>query len=244
MQKISHYLYQYKEDVPQWLLNYREGMPIYFADIMSGRVGYYPGSYIDGHLVAISNQAHCVHSFLYVDYSLDTQGFRGYHSIGRIHWTWRDIVSSATCSFSLAKYNYRPVHTTHLVTKREIPYCLTEILERDGDRGDEWGAKRIACTFLFADGIAAYFYIFVQQYRKAPWIFLLQDHGFGQNYDRFGKGGLLDAIITKEHIWPKFVLCGADSDIWDGYTQVEGLLPTYGGMHNSKRHLFVRNIKQ
>ena len=35
----------------------------------------------------------------------------------------------------------------------------------------------------------------MKEYSKAPWLFLLQDHGFGCNYDCFGTGGILDEII-------------------------------------------------
>ena len=68
---------------------------------MGGRVGYYPGSGFDGNLVAVANKAHCVHSFLYVDYlvkkeelenMMDKGSFRGYHSIGRIEWSELDIM--------------------------------------------------------------------------------------------------------------------------------------------------------
>lgn len=40
------------------------------------------------------------------------------------------------------------------------------------------------------DAIAMYNSLFVHEYRKAPWILLLQDHGLGGNYDRFGRGAM------------------------------------------------------
>ena len=46
---------------------------------------------------------------------------------------------------------------------------------------------------------ATYYQLFVREYSKAPWQFCLQDHGFGGNYNRFGKGGILDAIIRKNN---------------------------------------------
>lgn len=62
------YLKQYNENIPYWIKNYKEGMDVAFDTVMGGRVGYYPGSGFDGNLVAVANKAHCVHSFLYVDY--------------------------------------------------------------------------------------------------------------------------------------------------------------------------------
>ena len=234
--------------MPQWLSDYKQGDPITFADIMSGRVGFYPGSGRDGNLVTVANQAHCVHSFLHVDYmvtreemlnSLETHGFRGYHSIGHIDWTMKDITPNGPYPFHLSDYNYRlrmnPLTYAHV----DKSYCFTEILERDENMDEEWGAKRFACTLLYADAIQAFFQIFVKQYKKAPWIVLLQDHGLGGNYDSFGKGGLLDAIIKKEKVRPKFVLCAVHgTDIWDGYEKVEAGV-TFGGMHYSRRTLFI-----
>ena len=271
MQTISSYLKQYKEDVPQWLSNYKENSNLSFSDIMQGRVGFYPGSRLDGNLVAVSNKAHCVHSFLYVDYYLKkaeilkeleipnssgrsirridykyrhylrSAGFSGYHSIGRIDWETEDILPHGPYMFSQEYYNYRFKSSPYdYIDKNETPYCFTEILERNSGLNDENGSKRFACTFLFADGIAAYFNLFVKQYKKAPWILLLQDHIFGGNYDSFGKGGALDAIIKKDHIRPKFVISGTDN-MWDGYIKVEGLLQTSTSedSYPFQRHLFV-----
>ena len=83
--------------------------------------------------------------------------------------------------------NYTPrLSPLCFVDKTIEPYGFTEVLERNADK-DEWGAERFAITLLFADGIATYFQLFVKQFVKAPWLFLLQDHGFGCNYYRFGK---------------------------------------------------------
>lgn len=48
------------------------------------------------------------------------------------------------------------------------PYCFMEILERNADKNDSWGAERLAVTFLFADGIMTYYDLFSREYGKAP----------------------------------------------------------------------------
>ena len=51
--------------------------------------------------------------------------------------------------------------------------------------------------------LATYYQLFVREYSKAPWLFCLQDHGWGGNYDRFGKDGILEAItynLTSAHM--------------------------------------------
>ena len=117
-----------------------------------------------------------------------------------------------------------------------------EIFERNEDKDDSWGAERIAITFLFADGIQTYGQLFVKRYKKAPWLFLLHDHGFGGNYDRFGRGGALDGIIQKG-VKPEFVICGVNTDIWGGYFIINRVLATCDAMHRTSRHLYTNNYK-
>ena len=124
----------------------------------------------------------------------------------------------------------------------EKPYCFTLIMERDEGQDDSRGAIHFAITFLLADCIATYYQLFVREYGKAPWIFLLQDHGLGCNYDCFGRGGILDSIIAKSGICPTFVLCGDNTRIWKGYNKVKGVLPICDGIHH-RRDLFC-NINQ
>lgn len=245
---MINYLKQHKEAIPSWLKNYEEGMNVTFDTIMDGRVGYYPGSGFDGNLVAVANKAHCVHSFLHVDYlvkkeelinMMDEDAFNGYHSIGRIEWTEQDIMPNGQYPVTI---NYKPrLDPMFYVDKSIEPYCFTEILERNADKDDEWGAERFAITFLLADGIATYFQLFVKQYVKAPWVFLLQNHGFGCNYDSFGKNGFLDAIIRESNIRPEFVICATNTPIWDGYRRVEDAKETRGGMHQNERALYKLN---
>lgn len=249
MEEMKEYLKQFREEMPQWLANYNPGDQVSFSDFMSGRVGYYPGSFVDGTLIKVGNQAQCVHAFLQVDYQLRKetiiallerpQEIRGYHSIGRVEWTEHDLTPHGQYAFNV---NYRPhCDPKSFVDQTVEPYCFMEIMERDADRDDSWGAERIALAFLFADGIATYYQLFCKEYRTAPWLFLLQDHGFGCNYDKFGKGGLLDAIIERNQCRPEYVICATNTDIWDGYSKVPEVDPVFGGMHNHERFLYKKS---
>jgi hypothetical protein len=145
--------------------------------------------------------------------------------------------------YVLNVYDYpRLPSTTPRLVLREKPYCFTEILERNADCDDSWGSERFALTLLFADGIATYYNLFCREYNKAPWIMLLQDHGFGGNYDRFGKNGLLDAIIHKNNIRPTFVICDECTRIWDGYEIIPNLIPISRPTIRDERQLF-KNVK-
>lgn len=63
------YLSQYDEEMPLWLETYKDGNKVSFSDIMSSRIGYYPGSEYDGMLMEIGNRSQTIHSFIYVDSS-------------------------------------------------------------------------------------------------------------------------------------------------------------------------------
>lgn len=248
-QKMCEYLLQFEEETPKWLNNYNEGIEVTFADIMSGRVGYYPGSGYDGTLIKVGNMSHAVHSYLYVDYWLKKNDLvnhlkhpnsvRGYHRIGRIEWTQKDIMPNGMYPLTVDRVP-RHCEASVLVDREEKPYCFTDIMERDADKGDDWGAKRFAITFLFADGIVTYYQLFCKEFGKAPWIFLLQDHGLGGNYDMFGRGGILDEIILKSDVRPEFVLCATNTRIWDGYEVLPHLAAVCGGMHHNPRVLYKR----
>ena len=239
------FLGNYREETPAWIGRYLRGEQITFKDVMSSRVGYYPGSGDDGTLMKVGNKSHSVHSFLYVDYMLNrkdleeriTNSIRGYHQVGQIEWKEEDMMPNGQypLDITIPRPNLNP---QGFVNHEEHPYCFSVFLERNEDKDDTWGAEHFVVTFLFADGIATYYQLFVKEYAKAPWLFLLQDHGFGCNYDRFGKDGILDAIISKSGVYPEFVICGANTRVWRNYEKVEGVLPVYGGMHNNRRDLY------
>lgn len=249
MTDMVEYLSKFREETPAWLKNYPNCENITFKDIMSSRVAYYPGSGYDGMLIKVCNMSHSVHSFLYVDYGIkrteledhiaQENSIRGYHPIGKIEWHESDLMPNGQYPLD---FSFRTRHRDpySFVDKNEKPYCFSVIMERDEDRDDTWGAERFVVTFLFADGIATYYQLFVKEYSMAPWLFLLQDHGFGGNYDCYGKGGLLDQIILRSRCYPTFVICGdgGGTKMWKGYEQVADVTPVFGGMHHNRRDLY------
>lgn len=238
---IEDYLSQFREPTPYWLKYYHPGDTVRFSDFMDGRVAYYPGCGLDSCLVDVAANAGCVHSFLYVDYMtrrkdiedfLAHRGFRNYRSIGRIEFSEKDLVPNGQYRLDL---DYKPSQNPMtFVNKEEKPYCFMEIMEYHAN----FYTDRIAVTFLFADGIMSYYQLFVKEYAKAPWLFLLIDHGFGGNYDLFGEGGLLEKIITHHHCFPEQVLCYKYNSIWPGYEQVEGVDSIRGGIHQDERIMY------
>lgn len=248
MEKMTDYLKKWREVMPSWLANYRPGDHVEFSDFMGGRIGYYPGSFFDGCLIKTANKAHCLHAFLYVDYGVtreeveeelgEENALLGYHPIGRVEWPFKDIMPHG---FFHIPSEYTPMINKRLMLVEEgvKPFCIMEAYERNNDRDDTWGSERLALAYLFADGITAFYELFVNQYNKAPWLFLLQDHGLGGNYNKFGKGGILDKIIQRYGIFPTFVIGDVRSThIWDGYQPVVGVNAVSGGMHKNPRVLY------
>lgn len=249
MISIFSYLSNYREEEPEYIARYLHGEQITFKDIMSSRVGYYPGSGFDGTLIKVGNKSHSVHSFLYVDYLLKKKELEdhiakegsilGYHPVGQIEWQERDLIPNGQYPID---FDIKPKHgrPDTFVDKGETPYCFSVVMERNADKDDIWGAAHFVVTFLFADGIATYYQLFAKEYSKAPWLFLLQDHGFGCNYDSFGAGGILDKIIQRSHCYPQHVICDSNTRIWNGYEQIKDVSPVYGDMRQNRRDIFRR----
>jgi len=245
MTDIYTYLKDYREEEPEWIARYLHGEEITFKDIMSSRIGYYPGSGFDGELMKVGNKSHSVHSFIYVDYMLkrkeledhlaEEDSILGYHPVGQIEWQESDLMPNGQYPLDI---NIRPLYgePNRFVRKGETPYYFSVVMERNEDKDDTWGAKHFVVTFLFADGIATYYQLFVKEYSKTPWLFLLQDHGWGGNYDKFGARGLLDRIIQRNHCFPTFVLCAGNTRIWRRYDKIEEVSPLEYG----NRYLFTK----
>ena len=251
MESVISILARNPEDMPLWLKNYKPGDKVSFSDFMSSRIGYYPGSGYDGCLVKTCNKAHCVHCFIQVDYGIpeydlkmeaeEFNAFNGYHVIGRVEWKEKDLAPHGKYAPNFRITDEELAGAKRFVAKDIEPYCFMEIYERNDDKGEEWGAERFAVTFLFADGIATYYQLFCREYGKSPWIFLLQDHGFGGNYAEFGQGSLMERVMKANDCWPENVLRSDNSYIWDHYKEVDAE-PVIGGMHRNMRYLYTHDV--
>lgn len=251
---MTEYLKQWAEDKPKWLADYHTGDKVAFSDFLSGRIGYYPGAGFDGCLVEVANQAHCVHSFLYVDFGPTREevedrlrredAFMGYHSIGSIEWSHDDLIPYL--GQPVPSDLYSRLNASERINKDNWqPFCIMEIYERNEDKDDSWGAERFALAYLCSEGIETYYQLFVMQYKKAPWLFLAQNHGFGGIYGDFGfeNDGILHGIIHKHQVLPEFVISGSCvENMWDGYHLIEDVEPVIGGMWKNTRALYRRNV--
>lgn len=216
MTDIYTYLKDYREEEPEWIARYLRGEQITFNDIMSSRVGYYPGYYTkfecDGSLIKVGCKSHSVHSFLYVDNQVtrnkleeqiaEKNSFYGYYLVGRIEWKELDIMPSGR------HQNLKPIRNI-----QETPYCFSIILERDEDKDDTWGAEHFAVTFLFGRGTDVYYWLFRKVYLKAPWLFIFNE--------RHNKGTFFERYMQQSHSYPQFALFTTEKQVLKGYEKVK-----------------------
>ena len=233
----KEYLEQYREDVPEWLKAYQRGKARPLADFLGSRIVYYPGSRTDGDPVEVFGASHSAHCFIYADYMLSkdelleelhTNGFWGYNVLDELSFSeaevmraipWRRHFLSEAEQREAARGTAQMREYTH-----PEPYALLAILERRPHFGDGHGPERLAILFLGADGIATYEAIFANGNAPQFFGFLLQDHSWGGNYNRFGRDGFLEKIMVASKAYPHFVLTGYDSP-YDGYAKVEWAEP-------------------
>ena len=243
----KEYLKGYAEGMPTWLRDYRKGQPRPLSEFLQSRIVYYPGGRTDWHPLEVFGGSHSAHCFVYADYwlpedelrsELQDPGIAGYELLDEVSLSESEVMGAMPPNYSrfLSPEELRQAAAgTRDFRKHNHPdpYALLIILERKSGYGDDYGPERLAILYLGADGIATYSAMFAG--RKAPRLFglLLQDHGWGGNYDRFGIGGLLEKIIERSQVSPDFVLAGADK-VYDQYEYVSGL--EYSGSRS--RELF------
>jgi len=243
--KVYDYLLNEKEEMPKWLKTFNKGDKIDAEKaIYDSRLVFYPGSYVDGQGVRTFNKCQYSHVFLYVDYlpsknetykSLTQDGaFKGYKLL--------DIQEIREKDFHIGSWapHVHPTDEEMEFQKRfakNKPYCFAAIYERKDEYGEDFGSKRFCLIYLYADGIATYDALFANKHH-APTAFILQEHGFGGNYNRFGKGGYLHQIAVMTNTFPKYIMCVDDYPMWDGYHRIDGLEPEIGGMHRNLRYLY------
>jgi len=233
------------------------------------RVVYYPGSGTDGHAVRLFGSAHTAHCFFYLDYTTtgsvyrtrmdpDTPklGFLGYRPVAALdlspspeihHLAYRrrarrdcdqepeeQRVVLANIEFDLGiKCRFQ----------RSRSFLYLYILKRNPDYGDDHGVERFAWLVGNLDGIANYrcFASQASMNPRNPYAMLLQDHGLGGNYDRFGQGHLMEEIANEIGCHPEWILYGNyPNPIWPHYQEISEVRHEKGGEGGILRGLYRR----
>ena len=78
--------------------------------------------------------------------------------------------------------------------------------------------ESFAIIYICCDGIRFYEKLF-KNYNSLH-ILVVQDYGFGGNYNSFGVDGSMYKIAKRINVLPKYILCAANSRIWEGYYEI------------------------
>lgn len=247
MPTIVETLQQHSERLPDWI---RQPAPRFDREKFFGsRTVYYPGYGNDGHPVKICARAHAAHAFVYVDYGVSEQtvrdrvdrvgddGFQGY-KVEDEERVGESVLRPGGWTPHVKQWELSNAVSRSSVNIR--PFGWYAVLKRDEDRDDAHGPERFAMLFIGGDGFATYDALYCQQDGTSPpFLALLQDHGWGGNYDRFCKDGLLERIAQRCGVYPEWLLVGKPGEPWNGYLDA-GAKPEPGGEHGIPRRLFSR----
>ncbi len=244
-QTIVDILSQCKEPLPKWLDS--DSPTFDRKTFFDSRTVYYPGSGCDRHPVELCAPSHAAHTFLYVDWGVKreeiiecledrTKGFRGYETLCRQPIT-EDALRPGTWERHFKKQEVAKPVFFPKPDDSVKPFRLFVVLRRkDGD--EDLGPRRLAILFIGGDGFEYFDKLYCQEDgTPPPYLVVVEDYGWGGNYDRFDKGGLLERIARKCSVRPKYLLVGEPSTKWTGYEDTKAR-PERGGYHGYKRHLF------
>jgi len=251
MTQIEYLKKNYSEETPSWLKSYSKGQSSPLAEFLNSRIVFYPGSGMDWDPIAVFGGSCSAHCFVYVDYLLPAEevigrlqgedGLEGYHILDSVRITEGELMRAAPWRrhFLTAEERRDAAEGARGFRRYNAPapYARLVILERDSGRSE--GAERLAVLFLGADGHATFEAVFANGNAPDLFGYLLQEHGWGCNYDRWGRDGLCDKIMQRSNVFPKVVFTVHEDGIFDGYRKVDGL--TQSGRRG--RDLYERELQ-
>jgi len=251
MTQIEYLKQNHTEETPEWLKSYSKGQSSPLAEFLNSRIVFYPGSGMDWDPIAVFGGSCSAHCFVYVDYLLPAEqvigrlqgedGLEGYHILDNVRITEGALLRAAPWRrhFLTAGERRDAAEGTRRFRRDDAPapYARLVILERDSGRAE--GAERLAVLFLGADGHATFEAVFANGNAPDLFGYLLQEHGWGCNYDRWGRDGLCDRIMHRSNEFPRVVFTEQEDAVFDGYRKVDGL--TQSGRRG--RDLYEREMQ-
>ena len=253
MKSLKEYLLDHRKPVPEWLTEFSPGDPAPMKDFLASRTVFYPGHGDDGHPIKVFGGSHSAHCFVMADYSYSqetieqqlndpTFGFIGYQRLAQIQLHEHEFIKDGWIQHVEPNTHWRNQDIYSSAPIKDHSFGFLEILQRKDDFDETHGAERLAILFLGADGHATYDALYCQTYSEAPpYAILLQDHGFGGNYNKFGRTGLLERIARTCNVYPEWILVGQGTDPWHSYEAVPDVEGDRAGMHYLMRVLYRRN---
>ncbi len=238
------------EAMPKWLADYTPGDPFPRKNFFASRIVYYPGSETDGHPLRIFGKAHAAHCFVYADYNFsaatvdeqlsneeNTQHPKGYKLLDLLELQENELTPhgwTPHCNVDMNRHNFGDSRPP------EGPFARFAVLQRKDSFDDDHGPERLAYIHVGGDGYATFDALFCQEAFNLPYAVLLQDHGFGMNWNRDGFGGeenlLRQLAQGSGKPQPEWLFVAEHTEPWPGYQRASG--PDRGGMHWVDRFLY------
>lgn len=198
-------------------LDFKQECKLDINKILNDNTLFYPGAGIDNHPIRVFEPLGIINTYIYVDYllpkdyvvkSLNENFIEGYHLY--------DVQDITFKEFKINKYVHHYKLTDEdikrMPSKSELQsYAIVATFESDDLK------RRFSLIYLGADAIATYDILF-QNY-KIPTAIVIQDHGFGCNYNSFGGEGALFEIASKLKAFPKYMLRSTNTVCWKDYYQ-------------------------
>lgn len=96
------------------------------------------------------------------------------------------------------------------------------VFERNAECTNPHAVERFALLYLGADAFPVFNAVYVQG-RANLFATLIEDYGFGCQYERFGNRQLLHEMAKKANVFPELILSERASCVWKHYALIEGL---------------------
>lgn len=232
-----------QEQIPMWLEKYQRGIKIDLREILSHRVLFYPGAGDDGQPIKALNKYHTLHTYLYSDYGANLEEVVNMFRYDKIKgYTALDIIILDIIKLLPENINADMCidHRNNHINPNK--FCAICIYEREISFDDIHGAKRFALLYTNEDAYRVFNIVFhPTNHIPPPYVIVLQDHGFGGNYGKWGKGGLLERIAFRYKNLPKYYIIGTNNTIpWsDSKSCHDGIM--IGGCGRWPRELYINN---
>lgn len=233
MPLLNEVLDQTRENYPQWLQDAEGLNEETLANFLSCKVVYYPGAGCDGRALAIFGQPHSAHCFVHIDLTKTSQEIRG-----QLEPNHPDHCAGYTPVFQSTVTADELIHLLRLDMVHPFPgqenglqSALWTILARDQDRSEEHGPERLAFLHIQAEAVWACRNIWANPGQE-PFAVVLQDSGFGGNWDRFGGADAPLFRMAQETMLPEYLLVAKHTDEWPNYEAVSEWTHRVDGNNN------------
>lgn len=220
-----------REPFPSWLLTADEFSA---EDFFSSRVVYYPGSGSDGQAFDVFSRTHSAHCVLHIDQNncpLDMEDALGQDILHRLDGYERRVQTLLPQVHSALRPEIFPDQQV-----RSVESALWILLERQQNFGDEHGPMRIAFLHIQAEAVWACRKVW-STLDPEPFAVILQDHGYSDNWTKFGGENSPLFEFQRQRSLPKWLLVGERTEPWPTY--IEASEPTSpAGEYGRTRKLF------